>query len=175
MSRLPDIQNQWTDALNPSFPWDHRSNPHISATDILYCFPPPKVLAKVLARMEHTSNYVLLVTRFDATLPAQLLQSQQGFPPLTFGIEVNELVPPEGPAAPRLTGERMTLLASLFSPPSSLRAAANLRPSATLHAGDGQRKVRNPNQESVLSPASRLGQIGSTAKAMAHSTFPGRR
>ena len=175
VSRVPDIQNLWTDAFNPTFPWDHATNPHISPSDILYCFPPPKILSKVIDRMELTSNFVLLVTRFDATLPTQLVQSQQGSPPLTFGIEVSELIPPEGPDAPAMDGERMTLLASLFSPPSSSRVERNLRPSAMLSVPDGSQPRIGLSQESVLSPASRLGRIGSVAKAMAYSTFQGRR
>ena len=175
VSRTPDIQNLWTDALSPIFPWDHTTNPHISPTDILYCFPPPKILPKVIQRMEHTSNFVLLVARFDTTLPAQLVQSQQGSPPLVFGIEVSDLIPPEGPEAPAMVGERMTLLASLFSPPSSSRVEPNLRPSAKLSVPDGDQHRTTPSQESVLSPGSRLGRIGSTAKAMTYSTSQGRR
>ena len=78
VSRLPDIQNLWTDAFSPTHPWDHNRNQHLSAKDILYCFPPPKVLDRVLDRIESSSNCVLLVARCDSRLPARLLQSQQG-------------------------------------------------------------------------------------------------
>ena len=57
---------------------------------------------------------------------------------------------------------------------STVLIAGGGKPEAVRDATHRQ-KVRNPNQESVLSPASRFGQIGSTAKAMVYSTFPGRR
>ena len=172
VSKLPDIQNLWTNALNPLFPWDHRQNPHLSEDDILYCFPSPKMIDRTLDRMEHTSNYVLLVARCDSRLPARLLQSQQGFPPMTFGLEITDMVAPEGPSAPRLSGERMTLLASPFSPPSSLRRAGNLRPSGQLLPPNGPQSLTGPSQGSTLSPALRRGRIGSQARGMVYSTFP---
>ena len=124
--------------------------------------------------MESTSNYVLLVARFDSRLPARLLQSQQGFPPLTFGVEIADMVAPEGPAAPTLSGERMTLLASLFCPQSSSLREGTMRPSGQLSAQNGPRSPVQPNRGSILSPASRHGRIGSQAKGMVFSTFPDR-
>ena len=175
VSRLPDMGNLWTDAFNPLFPWDCQSNPHINQNDVLYCYAPPKIIARVMARMEHTSNYVLLVTRFDSSLPARLLQSQQGFPPLTFGVEIKDLEAPEGPSAPILTGGRMTLLASLFSPPSSSLQETHLKPSARLSVADGPQPQISPNQQYVLSPVSRSGRVGSAAEGMVYLTSQDRR
>ena len=36
VSRLPDIQNLWTDAFNPAYLWDHSRNQHLSEEDVLY-------------------------------------------------------------------------------------------------------------------------------------------
>ena len=175
VSRLPDIQNLWTDALNPLHPWDHELNEHMSEDDVLYCFPPPKMLERVLDRMEHTSNYVLLVVRYDSRLPIRLLQSQRGFRPLTFGMEIADMIAPEGPAAPTLTGERMTLLASLFCPPFSSPPGESLRPSGQLSVPGGRQGPVLQSQGSSLNPVSRHGQIGSQAKGMVSSTSHGRR
>ena len=174
VSQLPDIRNLWTDALNPLYPWKHEDNEHIAETDILYCFPSPKMLDRIIDRMEHSSNYVLLVTRYDSRLPVRLRQSLQGYPPMIFGLELDEMEAPEGPAAPSLSGDRMTLLASLFCPPSSSRPEETLRPSGRLSALSGHQSPAQLSLESISSPAFRLGSIGSQAKATVYSTFPAR-
>ena len=90
--------NLWTDAFNPLFPWDCRSNPHVSQNDVLCCCAPPKVVARVMRMMEHTSNHVLLVTRFDSSLPARPCTAiAAGIPPGDIWCGDQRLGGPGGP------------------------------------------------------------------------------
>jgi hypothetical protein len=95
VSRYPGHRNLWTDAL--SRPWPPQFNRLIQPTELLYCFPPEKLIPAVLQHIEvSASSCVLLILPAFCRSWMSTLCRLAISPPIVFGGGTKLLIPPEG-------------------------------------------------------------------------------
>ena len=153
----------WTDALNPHQQWNW-SNPMIQPLWGLYLFPPERLLAQVLVRIQtQRSEFCLLVTRYTSNFPMHTISELRVSPLIFFGMSPSQLVPPEGFLhAPVMDGPPATYLAAILSG-QPCRLGGTLQTSLRHAFGDDTPVVGQVGQTSTVLPG-HAGVISSRAR-----------
>lgn len=162
VSRFAHQDNLWTDALDTvRYPWSPDQNPKIQPGDLLYCFPPPKLIPNVLANVRnYRSSSVLLVARYGSTLPITEMMLMSTGPPVFLPVSVNDLEHPDGPHAPPLDGATMTLIAMHLSASACDSGDTLIDPSQTVWPVGGI-----PDRVSRVPTTIRSGSTGAISSA----------
>lgn len=168
VSRFSDLRNVWTDALSPDHAWCSKRNPLIRPNEMLYCFPPPKLIPDVLAKIrDGGSESVLVVFQYHSRLLVAEIMELAISRLIFFAVNVNDLIHPDGVHAPPLDGRSMTFLALILSKNSSLHGDSMPNRLMRLRQqGGAHGKV---SQVLPTTGSSHTGSVSSVAKALHRS------
>lgn len=161
-----DPKPLWTDAFHPMQPWNQNVNPLLQPSWGLYLFPPEKLVARVINRLEADGcRLALLITPYTSRCPIHQIQKVQRSPMVYFAIHQDQLVPPEGfQSAPKLDGQPLrTYVAILLSASCSTPEAIATRPSNRCLQDDTHEPKQKDWPNTVL--PGHDGAISSLAKA----------
>ena len=166
----PCHQALWTDALSPGSPsWNWEQNSLLPRQSLLYAFPPPKLLARLLRRLEQDRPPSLLVVTPCLSTTPHWLQLQQHLiaPPVFVLLHSDDLLPPEGRAiANPIQPIALTYLVAILSPQCSGPEAWTRDPSGWPLRADG--KVASLSTMTMVGGS---GRIGSWTRDWASSIF----
>ena len=156
----------WMDAFHPLQPWNQETNQLLQPDWGLYLFPPEKLTAKVVDRVQADGcKLALLVTPYTSKCPILRIQQAQRSPMVFFAVHQDQLTPPEGfPNAPKLDGQQLrTFVATILSASCSEPEVIQPTPSR-MSSWDDTRAQKPRAWPSIVLPG-HDGAISSLAKA----------
>jgi len=156
----------WTDAFHPLQSWNQNTNKLLQPDWGLCLFPPEKLTAKVVDRLQADGcRLALLVTPYTSNCPILRIRQAQRSPMIFFAIHQDQLVPPEGfQTAPKLDGQPLrTFVATLLSASCSGHEGMGTEPSDPCSPADIQAQ-RQKDWPNIVLPG-HDGAISSLAKA----------
>ena len=156
----------WTDAFHPLQAWNQDTNQLLLPDWGLYLFPPEKLTARVVDRVQADGcKLALLVTPYTSSCPIHRIKQAQRSPMIFFAVHQDQLVPPEGfQTAPKLDGQPLrTYVATLLSASCSEPEAMAMPPSGRYSPAATQVQSQK-DWPSIVLPG-HDGAISSLAKA----------
>lgn len=153
----------WVGAFNPQWLWNW-GNPLLRQRMGLYLFPPDRLLAQVLQRVQaQCSELCLLVARYTSNFPMHTILKLGISQLIFFALDPNQLIPPEGFShAPMLDGPSATYLAVILSGLQCSRVDINQLLSHSVFGGATPAEVWQ-GQVAIVLPG-HAGAVSSRAK-----------